>query len=152
MYLVFGAVTARGSPMTVRRAVGSAIGALIVAVLIGFPTLYYGRVVTPPHEPLGGVVLREAVYALVLSPIPAGYVAGVLAREGRPGRAVSLLLGAIFAGGVGTIHMLGIVLGNGTGLGKALIMATSFVAGGAALPALVIMSRPARAQGPTPSE
>lgn len=141
IYLVLAAATARFRPISVRRAVGSAIGGLAVAALIGLVTLYYAEVVTEPpvatQESMMELVLEETAVAFLLSPVPAGYVGGVFLRQERPDPCIYLLLGSVLGGW----FMAMILSPNGGGVAAALFLVVTLAAGVAGIPPLVLMRR-----------
>ncbi|MFB6169058.1 MAG: hypothetical protein ABEJ43_09465 [Haloferacaceae archaeon] len=152
VYVVLAAVTARPSPVTVRQAVGGAVGALVVVFLAGSGTIYYDLVVTLPAvgtpTTVTGLVTTQAVLTLVLVPVSAGYVCGVVLRRGRVARSLALFGGAVVGGWLvpSVITFAGGTQSEFAALYYVLVSLGSGVAG---LPVLALVRRQTGSRGPT---
>lgn len=161
IYLGLAATTVWVGAVTLRRAIKSAIATLMVAALTGLVTLYYAEVVTEPpslgQESMLDLVLMEVTVAFLLLPIPAGYVGGILRRQGRSEVCVGVVYGTIVGGCIVAVIVAivsGIFTSGGEGAEGLLMLfflLTSIAAGVAAVPPLVLMNR-GHPRAPTPGE
>ncbi|WP_435182121.1 hypothetical protein [Halorussus sp. AFM4] len=151
IYVMLGAVTARSSPATVRQAIGGAAGALAVTFLVGTGTMYYDLGMTPPEygTPLtvAGLVTTQAVLTLLLVPVSAAYVCGVLLQYGRGARGLALFGGAVIGGWFAPV-VVTYIGGTQSEFAALYYFIISFGTGVAALPMLMLVNRRTHPQKP----
>lgn len=101
MFVLLGVVTLTLRAISVEAALTASIVALALVFVAGMAVMYYDFITTTPtrESPLTVtmVVANQAGITIALAPIPAGYVAGVLERQGQSSTAYRILIGTTVA-------------------------------------------------------
>lgn len=100
-FSALGAATASLRSISVNDAIVVSVVALVVVFVVGAAVMYYDFMTTTPEieSPLTMTMLaaHQAAITIVLAPVPAGFVAGVLEKRGRPRTAYRTLFGTTAA-------------------------------------------------------
>lgn len=104
---VLGVATRSRRPISIESAVKVAIVALAVVFVVSVGVRYYAIMTTTPEiessRTLATIVMHQAAETLVTAPVPAGFVAGVIEKRGRPSTAFRTLVGTMVAAWILTV-------------------------------------------------
>lgn len=141
-FVVLGVATTALRAFTTANAVVVSAITLTVMFIVGVAVMYYDLGMTPPEygTPLttGRLIFNQLEITLALAPVPAGYIAGVLAVQDRLPIGVAFLLGAALVGWLGSSWMM-VARGSAHGFTQVMMLVLTIAAVGLALIPLSLM-------------
>lgn len=135
-FSVLGAATASLRSISVNDTIVVSVVALVVVFVVGAAVMYYDFMTTTPEieSPLTMTMLvaHQAAITIVLAPVPAGFVAGVLEKRGRPRTAYRTLMGTTVAAWI-TASLVIVAGGPVSAITEGLVLFFTIAAAGNAL-------------------
>jgi len=143
-YTVLGVLTALLQPISAREGYLNALGTVIVLFVVGVGVMYYDLGIQPPEygTPLTIPLLvgNQIQLSLIMLPIPAGYISGILISEEKRTMSMLLLSSAIVVGALGGTKVA-LAQGSAPGFTTVYFFVSTLAVGIFSLLPLSVMSR-----------